>query len=65
MVGMGIKPLEHTVTRMELVDAIVNKNRRGLRRYRDDVVALVDRISPLYRELLYRIISCNSVKFVR
>ena len=63
MVGMGIKPLEHTVTRMELVDAIVNKNRRDLRRYRDDVVALVDHISPLYRELLYRIISCNSVKF--
>ena len=60
--NMKPKPLEHTVSRDEFVDAIVNKDLRHLRRFRDQVGTCVDGISPIYREFVYRIISCNSIK---
>ncbi len=59
---MKIKKFDHTLTKKELVDAIVAKNYRYLKDRSPCVEELVNGISPFYRELIFRIISCNSVK---
>ena len=59
---MKIKKLDQTLTKKELVDAIIAKNYRYLQRCSSSVEELVNGISPFYRELIFRIISCNSIK---
>lgn len=59
---MKIKKFDQTLTKKELVDAIVAKNYRYLKDRSHWVEELVNGISPFYRELIFRIISCNSIK---